>query len=62
MILLSFDYALRTNKEILALTLLDVNNNAVIPQSLLNLHSMKQFNKKRPEIPRILRRGWIGLS
>ena len=51
MILLSFDYALRTNKEILALTLLDVNNNAVIPHSLLNLHSMKQFNKKRPEIP-----------
>ena len=44
-LLLSFDYALRTNKEILALTLIDRINSDVIPQSLLNLHSMKKFSK-----------------
>ena len=44
-LLLSFDYVLRTNKEILALTLIDRINSDVIPQSLLNLHSMKKFSK-----------------
>ena len=49
-LLLSFDYALRTNKEILALTLIDRINSDVIPQSLLNLHSMKKFKKKKKVI------------
>ncbi|QIW16184.1 hypothetical protein A4G20_07500 [Pasteurellaceae bacterium RH1A] len=39
---LSFDKALRTKKEIIALTLIDADN-VFIPQSLLNLKFMKNF-------------------
>lgn len=44
---LSFDYALRTRKQILALTLLD-QVTEVVPQSLLALKNMKQFAKGDP--------------
>lgn len=43
-LLLDYDYALRTSKQILALTLLNNNSNAR-PQSILNLHRMKKFDK-----------------
>lgn len=39
---LDFDYALRTKKQILAMTLKDLSGN-VVPQSLLNLRQMKSF-------------------
>lgn len=48
-LLLDFDYALRTSKQILALTLLNRNANA-IPQSILNLHKMKKFDKGEPVV------------
>lgn len=48
-LLLDYDYALRTSKQILALTLLNRNAN-VIPQSILNLHKMKKFDKGDPVI------------
>ena len=41
---LEFDYSLRTNKQILALTLKDTHKK-VVPQSLLNLKKMKNFFK-----------------
>ncbi|MCR8967266.1 PBECR4 domain-containing protein [Streptococcus zalophi] len=41
---LSFDYALRTNKQILALTLLN-DHHKIVPQSLLNLKRQKSFPK-----------------
>lgn len=46
---LDCDYALRTSKQILALTLLD-KGNSVKPQSILNLHKMKKFDKGEPVI------------
>lgn len=39
---LEFDYALRTKKQILALTLKDVDRK-IVPQSLLNLKNQKMF-------------------
>lgn len=46
---LDFDYALRTSKQILALTLIDRGGNTK-PQSILNLHKMKRFDKGEPVI------------
>lgn len=48
-LLLDYDYALRTSKRILALTLLSRNAN-VVPQSILNLHRIKKFDKGEPVI------------
>lgn len=41
---LNFDYALRTRKQILALTLID-DKAVLVPQSLLNLKRQKSFPK-----------------
>lgn len=44
---LDFDYALRTRKQILALTLID-DRSVLVPQSLLNLKRQKSFPKGEP--------------
>lgn len=50
-LLLDCDYALRTSKQILALTLIDQNDRFnVVPQSILNLHRMKKFDAGEPII------------
>ncbi len=50
-LLLDYDYALRTSKQILALTLIDQNDRFnVVPQSILNLHRMKKFDAGEPII------------
>ena len=41
---LEFDYALRTKKQILALTLIDTSKK-IVPQSLLNLKKKREFPK-----------------
>ena len=41
---LEFDYALRTRKQILALTLIDTSKK-IVPQSLLNLKKTREFPK-----------------
>ena len=48
---LAFDYALRTNKQILALTLKNAQKK-IVPQSLLDLKKMKNFAKGE-EVTRI---------
>lgn len=44
---LDFDYALRTRKQVLALTLVD-NRTVLVPQSLLNLKRQISFPKGDP--------------
>ncbi|RVU70948.1 hypothetical protein EJK17_05020 [Lactobacillus xujianguonis] len=50
-LLLDYDYALRTRRQVLALTLIDRDDRFhAIPQSLLNLHKMKKFAQGEPVI------------